>query len=80
MVCLLIHSGPLVRSMDIRSFSHVRSIFGLSQSEILILASNLDIRSAHFYGQFSLDKRWTLQAGSSKRHKPWNMKAGNSKS
>ena len=30
-----------------------------------MLASNPDIRSARFYGQFSLDKIWTLQAGSS---------------
>ena len=30
----------------------------------LILISNPDIRSARLYGQFSLDKRLTLQAGS----------------
>ena len=36
--------------------------FDWSESYILILASNLDLRSAHFYGQFSLDKIGTLQA------------------
>ena len=30
-----------------------------------VLVSNQDIRSARLYGQFSLDKMWTLQAGSS---------------
>ena len=46
-------------------FLHIRSVFELSQSYILILASNPDIRSARSYGQFSLDKTRTLQAGSS---------------
>ena len=48
-------------------FLHIRSVFEWSQSENLIVASNPDIRSARLYGQFSLDKMWTLQAGSSVR-------------
>ena len=33
-------------------FWHIRSVFGAPQSEILILASNPDTRSARLYGQF----------------------------
>ena len=40
--------------------NHVQAIYGAS-----VLASNPDIRSARLYGQCSLDKMWTLQAGSS---------------
>ena len=54
-----LHSSPLVWYTDIRS------IFGWSESEIIKLGSNPDIWSACIYGQFSLDKTWTLQAGSS---------------
>ena len=46
-------------------FWHIRSVCGWPQSLILILASNPDIRSDCLYGQFSFDKTWTLQAGSS---------------
>ena len=56
---------PTCKVHGYKVFLHVRSVFGWSQSEILILASNPDIRSACMYGQFSLDKTWTLQAGSS---------------
>ena len=62
----LLHSIPLVRSTDIRSF-RMQGQFLAGPNLILILASNPDIRSARFYGQFSLDKTWTLQAGSSVR-------------
>ena len=40
----------------------------------ILLISNLDIRSALLYGQFSLDKTLTLQAGSTEPHSiyyPW---------
>ena len=50
---------PLVRSTD------VRSIFSWSQSESAILSNKLDVRSSRLYGQLSLDKTLTLQAGSS---------------
>ena len=41
----------------------VESVFGWSKSDILTLAINPDIRSARFYGQFSLDETWTLLRG-----------------
>ena len=44
-------------------FLHIRSVFEWSQSYILILARNPDIRSARLYGHSTLDKTWTLQAG-----------------
>ena len=56
---------PTCKVHGCKVFLHVRSVFGWSKSEIPILASNPDVRSARFYGQFSLDKTWTLQAGSS---------------
>ena len=56
---------PTCKVHGYKVFSHVRSVYVLSKSEILILASNPDIRSACFYGQFSLDKMRALQGGSS---------------
>ena len=52
---------PICKVHIYKVFWHVRSGFGWSQSQILILASNPDIRSARFYGQFSLDKTRTLR-------------------
>ena len=43
----------------------IRSTFGWAQHYTFILASSLDIRSACIYCQLSLDKMWTLKAGSS---------------
>ena len=48
---------PTCKVHGYKVFSHTRSVFGRSKSEI--------VRSARFYGQFSYDKTWTLQAGSS---------------
>ena len=45
-------------------FLHIWSILGWSQSVLAILTYNLLIRSGRLYGQFFLDKTWTLQAGS----------------
>ena len=56
---------PTCMVHEYKVFLHIRSVFEWSQSYILILANNPDIRSARLYGQFSLDKTWTLQAGSS---------------
>ena len=43
---------------------HIWSILGWPQSVLAILTYNLLIRSGRLYGQFFLDKTWTLQAGS----------------
>ena len=56
---------PTCKVQGYKVFSNVWSVVGWSKSETLILASNPDIRSARFYGQFSLDKTWTLHGGSS---------------
>ena len=59
--------GTLERTSKVNGcevFLHIRSVFGWSKSDIPILASNPDVGSARFYCQFSLDKMWTLQAGS----------------
>ena len=45
----------------------VRSILGWSQLKSATVGYNPDVRSARLYGQFSLDKTLTLQAGSSEQ-------------
>ena len=54
---------PACKVHRCKVFSDVRSIFGWSQSESAIPRYNPDVRTAHLYGQFSLDKTQTLQAG-----------------
>ena len=46
-------------------FSAIGSILGWSQSVLLILPYNPLIRSARLYGQFFLDKTWTICPGPS---------------
>ena len=57
LIKVYVHWIPLVRSTD------VRSIFAWSQSKSAIVDNNPDVRSTHLYGQFSMDKTLTLQAG-----------------
>ena len=54
---------PACKFHGCKVLSVVRSIFRSSQSESAILSYNPDVRSARLYGQFSLDKTLTLQAG-----------------
>ena len=43
-----------------KAFLHIRSILGWSQCISYVLHYNPLLRSARLYGQFSLDKTWTL--------------------
>ena len=61
----LIQSSPLVWSTDVRSIRLYGQFLIGPNHRIILLISNPNIRSARLYGQFSLDKTWTLQAGSS---------------
>ena len=54
---------PACKVHGCKVFSNVRCIFGWSQSKSAVLSYNPDVRSARLYGQFSLDKTLTLQAG-----------------
>ena len=51
---------PTCKVHGYKVFSHVRSVYVWSKSDIFILACSPDIRSARFFGQFSLEKTWTL--------------------
>ena len=53
---------PACKVHGCKVFLGVRSIFGWSQSKSDIIG-HPDVRSARLYGQFSLDKTLTLQAG-----------------
>ena len=54
---------PACKVHGCKVFSDVTSIFAQSQSKSARLGYNPNVRSAHLYGQFSLDKTLTLQAG-----------------
>ena len=61
---MILQSSPLIWSTDVRSTRFYGQFLASPNLRNLILISNPDIRSARLYGQFSLDKTWTLQAGS----------------
>ena len=58
-----VQSSPLIWSMDVRSTCWYGQFLAGLNHKTLILISNPDIRSARSYGQLSLYKTLTLQAG-----------------
>ena len=54
---------PACKVHGCKVFSDVRSILGWPQSKSAKEGFSPDVRSARLYGQFSLDKTLTLQAG-----------------
>ena len=59
-----VQTSPLVWSTYVRSTRLYGQFWAGANHRTLILISNPDVRSGHLYGQLSLDKTLTLQAGS----------------
>ena len=68
---LQVQSSPLIWSTNVRSTRLYGQFLAGPNHRTLILISNPDIRSTRLYGQFSLDKKLTLQAGSTVTPKYW---------